>query len=89
MEANGCHRVVEYCLLVNLLYICALQGTKTMKPNQASIYRDIIENGPTLENMKLLKRHVCSLNSYMGFCVHNYTFNQRRKMFSNATYFIF
>ncbi len=41
MEANGCHRVVEYCLLVNLLYICALQGTKTMKPNQASIYRDI------------------------------------------------
>ena len=63
-------------------------GNMTRRVMQTnSLCRDIIENGPTLENLKLLKRHVCSLNSYMGFCVHNYTFNQRRKMFSNATYF--
>jgi hypothetical protein len=51
------------------------------------ICREVIENGPTTTNLKLLKRAVCSLNSYMGFCVHNYTYNQRKKMFCDMPYF--
>ncbi len=58
---------------------------RVMQTNE--LCRQILENGPTLENLKLLKRHVSSLNSYMGFCVHEYTFNRRKKMFSNAPYF--
>ena len=63
-------------------------GNMTRRVMQTNgLCQKIIENGPTLDTLKALKRHVCSLNSYMGFCVHNYTFNQRRKMFSNAPYF--
>ena len=58
---------------------------RVMQTNE--LCRSIIEDGPTLENLKLLKRHVSSLNSYMGFCVHNYTFNQRRKMFRGKPFF--
>ena len=58
---------------------------RVMQTNE--LCRHILEDGPNLENMKLLKRHVCSLNSYMGFCVHNYTYNQRKKMFRNVPYF--
>lgn len=47
------------------------------------VCRQIIEGGVTKERLRDLKRHVCSLNSYMGFCVHNYTYNQRRKMFND------
>ena len=51
------------------------------------VCRQIIEGGVTKERLRDLKRHVCSLNSYMGFCVHNYTYNQRRKMFNDFPYF--
>lgn len=63
-------------------------GNMTKRVKQTNgICRDIVENGPKVENLKLLRRHVCSLNSYMGFCVHNFTFNCRRKMFSDVPYF--
>lgn len=63
-------------------------GNMTRRVMQTDeLCRNIIEVGPTLENLKLLKRHVSSLNSYMGFCVHQYTFNQRKKMFRNVPYF--
>ena len=52
-----------------------------------SLCRYIIEDGITEQRLKLLRHDVCSLNSYMGFCVHNYTYNQRRKMFRDADYF--
>ena len=58
---------------------------RVMKTNE--LCKDIAENGPTADNLKRLKRHVASLNSYMGFCVHNYTYNLRKKMFSNVPYF--
>ena len=51
------------------------------------VCRQIIEGGVTKERLRDLKRHVCSLNSYMGFCVHNYTYNQRWKMFNDFPYF--
>lgn len=63
-------------------------GNMTKRVLQTNeLCRHILEDGPNLENMKLLKRHVCSLNSYMGFCVHNYTYNQRKKMFRNVPFF--
>ena len=63
-------------------------GNMTMRVMQTNeLCRSIIEDGPTLENLKLLKRHVSSLNSYMGFCVHQYTFNRRKRIFSNVPYF--
>ena len=63
-------------------------GNMTVRVMQTNgLCRHILEEGPTLENLKMLKHCVISLNSYMGFCVHNYTYNQRRKMFSNVPYF--
>ena len=63
-------------------------GNMTKRVMQTNdLCRSIIEDGPTLENLKLLKRHVSSLNSYMGFCVHQYTFNRRKRIFSNVPYF--
>ena len=52
-----------------------------------SLCRQIVEQGADAAKLKSLKRHVSSLNSYMGFCVHNYTYNQRKKMFSDVPYF--
>lgn len=49
--------------------------------------RQIVLHGPTRENLKLLKRQVISLNSYMGFCVHNCSYNLRKKIFSAVPYF--
>lgn len=49
--------------------------------------RHIIEDGPTEQRLKTLKHHVCSLNSYMGFCVHNNSYNQRRRIFRDVPYF--
>ena len=49
--------------------------------------KHILEEGPTTESLAALKHHVCSLNSYMGFCVHAYSYRQRRKMFRNVPNF--
>lgn len=49
--------------------------------------KHILEEGPTTESLAALKHHVCSLNSYMGFCVHAYSYRQRRKMFRNMPNF--
>ena len=49
--------------------------------------RQIIEKGPTAWRLKELKHHVSSLNSYMGFCIHNCSYNQRRNMFRDAPFF--
>ena len=52
-----------------------------------ALCRRIVNGGPTVENLRELRHCVVSLNSYMGFCVHNYTYNQRKKMFQDVPYF--
>lgn len=49
--------------------------------------RRIVEEGATLESLRELRHLVQSLNSYMGYCVHNYTYNRRKEIFSGANYF--
>lgn len=63
-------------------------GNMAMRVLQTNeLCRQIIENGPTAKNLKTLKHFVISLNSYMGFCVHSYTYNLRKRMFSDVPYF--